>query len=101
MGKDGETVLLQKENREEEFYFAPTKKGKAGKKKGGEADTSKKPIKHNAETFKLFDSLKLDAPITIADIPPLLEKLNKQMEEYQAKVKDWEENRETLKKKIL
>merc|ERR1719498_1010223 len=29
-------------------------------------DVSKKPIKHNAETFKLFDSLKLDAPITTA-----------------------------------
>merc|ERR1711937_229996 len=100
--KEGETVLLKKEAREEEFFFAPTKKGKAAKKaKGsGEQDNSKKPIKHNAETFKLFDSLKLDAPITVADIPPLLEKLDEQMEMYQSKVKEWEANKEDLKRKI-
>merc|ERR1712054_328793 len=56
--KDGEMVLLSKEKRAEEFYYAPTKKGKKGKSaKSSEADGSKKPIKHNAETFKLFDSL--------------------------------------------
>merc|ERR1712187_690255 len=100
--KDGETVLLKKEDRDEEFFFAPTKKGKAAKKgkPSGEQDTSKKPIKHNAETFKLFDTLKLDAPITVADIPPLLEKLNEQMEMYQVKVKAWEENKEEMKRKI-
>merc|ERR1712139_297975 len=94
-------VLLTKENREEEFYFKPTK-GKAAKaaKKKAPEDGSKKPIKHNAETFKLFDTLKLDAPITVADIPPILEKLDKQMEEYQAKVKEWENNKEELKRKI-
>ena len=48
-------------------YYAPTKKGKKGKSaKSTEADGSKKPIKHNAETFKLFDSLKLDPPLTVA-----------------------------------
>merc|ERR1719218_43390 len=95
---------MKKEDREEEFFFAPTKKGKSGKKSkgGGEgADASKKPIKHNAETFKLFDSLKLDAPITTADIPALLEKLEKQMEDYQAKVADWQANKEEMKKKIM
>merc|ERR1712139_344194 len=94
-------VLLTKENREEEFYFKPTK-GKAAKaaKKKAPEDGSKKPIKHNAETFKLFDTLKLDAPITVADIPPILEKLEQQMEEYTAKVKDWQANKEDLKRKI-
>ena len=79
-----------------------TKKGKAAKKQTKpEGDVSKKPIKHNAETFKLFDSLKLDAPITTADVPALLVKLDAQMEMYQQKVKDWEQNREALKAKIL
>merc|ERR1712157_496524 len=81
----GEVVLLKKEDRESEWFYMPTKKR----------------IKHNATTFKLFDSLKLDAPITVADIPALLEKLNKQMAEYQAKVKHWQENKEELKRKIL
>merc|ERR1712187_1054714 len=86
--KDGETVLLKKELREDEWFFTPTvKKGKGAKKaKGAEAgETKTKPIKHNAETFQLFDKLKLDAPITTADTPALLEKLNAQMEEYQGK----------------
>merc|ERR1712185_294046 len=100
--KAGEEVLMKKEDRADEWFFMPTKKGKAAKKaKGtGEQDMSKKPIKHNAETFKLFDNLKLDAPITVADIPPLLEKLNEQMDMYQKKVKEWEENKEELKRKI-
>merc|ERR1712106_799116 len=63
--KEGEEVLMKKGDRDQEYYYAPTKKGKAAKKaKGAGEDKSKKPIKHNAETFKLFDSLKLDAPIT-------------------------------------
>merc|ERR1719291_1090035 len=53
--KDGEVVLSKKEDRADEWYFCPTKKkgGKGAPKK--EEDKTKKPIKHNAETFKLFD----------------------------------------------
>merc|ERR1712139_223662 len=100
--KDGEMVLLSKEKRAEEFYYAPTKKGKKGKgPKAADSDSgSKKPIKHNAETFKLFDSLKLDPPLTVAQIPALLEKLEAQKAEYEAKVKDWEQNKEEMKRKI-
>merc|ERR1712007_337937 len=61
---------------------------------------SKKPIKHNAETFKLFDTLGLEAPITVADVPALLEKLDKQMETYQEKVQAWEDHKEEMKRKI-
>merc|ERR1712070_245554 len=75
-----------------------------GKKKGkskAASDDGKKPIKHNAETFQLFDKLKLDPPITIADIPPILEKLDAKMEMYQQKVKDWEANKDAIKAKML
>merc|ERR1712166_529777 len=100
--KEGEEVLLTKASRNEEMYYAATKKGKSAKKGKAEGgDASKKPIKHNAETFKLFDSLKLDAPLSTADIPALLTKLEAQMEMYTQKVKDWEQNREALKAKIL
>merc|ERR1712187_1031160 len=78
----------------------PTKK-KGGPKKGkASGDESKKPIKHNAETFKLFDTLGLEAPITVADVPALLEKLDKQMETYQEKVQAWEDHKEEMKRKI-
>merc|ERR1711920_961391 len=62
---EGTEVLLKKEDRDE-FYLAPTAKGKKSKtkNKGGKSDDGSKPIKHIAETFRLFDQLKLDAPIT-------------------------------------
>merc|ERR1712226_506789 len=89
---EGTEVLLKKEDRDES-YLAPTAKGKKSKSKnkGGKAEGSSKPIKHNAETFRLFDQLKLDAPITTDDIPAILEKLEEQLEAYNAKVKVWEE----------
>merc|ERR1712151_816437 len=98
---DGLQVLGKKDERDE-FWFEPTKgkKNKGSKPKGKEAGTAK-PIKHNAETFKLFDQLKLDAPITLDDIPPTLEKLEAELVKYEAKVADWEKNKEERKAKIL
>merc|ERR1719444_265997 len=99
---EGTQILAKKEDREEEFYYVPTAKKKSkSKNKGGKAEGSAKPIKHNAETFRLFDQLKLDAPITTADIPATLEKLEAQLESYKAKVKVWEEKRDEMKQKIL
>merc|ERR1712190_210700 len=87
---DNTEVLMKKEDRDE-FYFVPTakKKGKSKKSGKGEDGVAKKPIKHNAETFRLFDQLKLDAPITTDDIPMTLEKLEEQLDMYREKVKDW------------
>merc|ERR1719373_786883 len=98
---EGTQILTKKEDRDE-FYFVPTakKKGKS-KNKGAKAEGSSKPIKHNAETFLLFDQLKLDAPITTDDIPATLEKLEAQLESYKEKVKEWEEKRDEMKRKIL
>merc|ERR1712151_630017 len=97
---DGLQVLGKKDERDE-FWFEPTKgkKSKSSKPKGKDS-SSAKPIKHNAETFKLFDQLKLDAPITLDDIPPTLEKLEAELVKYEAKVKDWEKNKEERKAKI-
>merc|ERR1712060_432440 len=99
---DNTEVLVKKEDRDE-FYFVPIakKKGKSSKKKDDGEATGNKPIKHNAETFRLFDQLKLDAPITTGDIPGTLEKLEEKLEMYRLKVKDWEEKREEKKRRIL
>jgi len=94
-------VAYSKKDAEEEMFFAATKvKAKKGKKKADGA-SSAKPIKHNAETFQLFDKLKLDAPINTDDVPPLLVKLEEQLADYKEKVKTWETKREELKAKIL
>merc|ERR1712060_732449 len=88
----------------DEYYYAPTAKGKKGKtnKKATATDTSSsKPIKHNAETFKLFDQLKISPPITTGDLPATLELLEKQFADYKEKLKQWEITREEKKKRIL
>merc|ERR1719373_1071761 len=98
---EGTQILTKKEDRDE-FYFVPTAKKKSkSKNKGGKSESGAKPIKHNAETFRLFDTLKLDAPITTDEIPALVEKLEAQLECYKEKVKEWEKNRDEMKAKIL
>merc|ERR1711972_833386 len=99
---EGTEDLLKKEDRDE-FYLMPTAKGKKGKakNKGSKEEGAKKPIKHNAETFRLFDQHKLDAPITTDEVPALLEKLDAMLEEYNAKVKKWEETKAEKIRKLL
>merc|ERR1712187_887419 len=100
---DNTEVLLKKEDRDE-YYFMPTTKGKKGKSKqktGKSEAGGNRPIKHNAETFRLFDQLKIDPPITTDDIPGTLEKLETQLENYKKKVSEWAEKREEKKRRIL
>jgi len=97
---DGAMVLLKKGDREEEFYYAPTK-GKKAKGKKKEESGKGKTIKHDAATFQLFDQLKLDAPLSTDQCPDLVVKLEAQLEDYNNKVKEWEQNRDALKAKIL
>merc|ERR1712203_788642 len=97
---EGTEVLVKKED-QDEFFMMPAKGKKSKSKKGGKAEGGSKPIKHNAETFRLFDQLKLDAPITTDEVPALLEKLETQLADYQQKVKVWEETKEEQKRKIL
>jgi chromosome segregation ATPase len=99
---DGAMILLKKDDRSEEMYFAPTK-GKKAKKGAGAKDAkgSGTNIKHNVGTFQLFDKLKIDAPVSTDDIPAVVEKLEAQMVDYQEKVKHWELNREAMKQKII
>merc|ERR1712217_697867 len=97
---EGTEVLVAKKD-QDEFFMMPAKGKKSKGKKTGKAEGSAKPIKHNAETFRLFDQLKLDAPITTDEVPALLEKLEAQLADYQNKVKVWEETKEEKKRKIL
>merc|ERR1719272_2022927 len=99
---EGAMILLKKDDRSDEMYFAPTKGKKAKKGAGAKAaGGSGSNIKHNVETFKLFDMLKIDAPVSTEDIPAVIEKLEAQMVDYQEKVKHWELNREAMKQKII
>lgn len=99
---DNTEVLLKKEAREEHYFVPPMKKKGKCKQKTNKNDTNgNRPIKHNAETFRLFDQLKLDAPIAMDDIPTTLENLEERLEKYKDKVREWEEKREERKRMIL
>lgn len=100
-GKAKLEVVVKKEDRDEEFYYAPTKAKKTKKVKGKASEGTSKPIKHNAASFKFFDDLKLSAPITTDEIPDTLEKLEMQLEEYKNKVSEWEQTREERKRRIM
>ncbi|CAE7453589.1 unnamed protein product [Symbiodinium natans] len=104
---DGGEVLLRKEDREEEFYFAPLKAGKKGKSKPKGSFYLPGIQSNQSPTKGLFDQLKLDAPLSTEQVPALLEELEKQLGLARfwfqalrfggpcpAKVKEWEEKRE-------
>jgi len=96
-----DTVVLAKKDERDEFYYAPTAKGKKAKAKGKKQSDGPKPIKHNAETFRLFDRLKLDAPITTDELPATMEKLEEKLANFHEKVRLWEEQKEEKKQRIL
>merc|ERR1712203_476741 len=82
---EGTQVLLKKAE-DDEFFMMPAKGKKAKAKQGTKAegaDSKAKPIKHNAETLRLFDQLKLDVPITTDEVPALLEKLEENLADLQ------------------
>jgi len=98
---EGTELLVTKKDRDE-FYLAPTKGGKKAKASKTKAElVGARPIKHNAETFQLFDKLKLDAPITTDDIPALLAQLEEKLTYYNDKVKEWELKRDEMKRIIM
>ncbi|CAD7949915.1 unnamed protein product [Amoebophrya sp. A120] len=88
---DGVRVLMSKKDRDTEMYFEATKK-KSLKKKGGDKAKAT-AIKHTAETFAIFDQLKVKAPMTTEHIPALMDQLNGQLASYMEKVKVWEAER--------
>lgn len=95
---EGAQVMLSKKDRDVEMYWQPTKGKKGLKGKKTDADSAKSTkIKHSAETFKVWQDLKLPAPMTTGDVPALLEKLMESQKQYAEKVKKWEDQR---KKKI-
>jgi len=77
----GETVLLAKGNREEEFFFAPTKKKNLKKKGEGKA----KALKHDMTTLGFFSQYKITPPVDTAGVPKTLEEVKAKIAEFKEK----------------
>merc|ERR550537_1593662 len=92
----GHMVLMGKNSREEEFFFAPTKTKNLKKKGPGKA----KPIVHSMETLSFFDKYKLPTPADSAAIPAALEAVVAKIAEFKAKQeKKVEEDKKKAEKK--
>lgn len=84
---EGYAVLKNKNDRDEEFYMAASKKkGLTKKNKAAPSQT----IKHDAWTFQQFDALKIKAPNTSKEIPDTLSQLQTQLDDYKEKIAEWE-----------
>jgi len=82
----GATVLPRKEDREVEYFFAPSKGKKAKAKKSADAPTtSGKPLKHGLATLQLFEKLKVDIPVHTRDLEKTVEDLEVKLVEFKAK----------------
>jgi len=78
----GHMVMISKGQREEEFFFAPTKTKQLKKKGPG---TKAKPIVHSMETLSFFDKYKLPTPADSAAVPATLKAVEDKIVEYKAK----------------
>jgi len=77
----GNMVLKSKHEREEEFFFAPTKQKQLKKKGGGKA----KPIVHSMETLGFFDKYKVSPPPDANAIPEAMTAVEAKVAEFKAK----------------
>jgi len=75
-------------------------RAKKGKKKAA-ADPSKQKITMNMDNFGDWAFLGLPPPMYVSDLSGLLEALEEKKKHFEQKVKDWEENKEEMKRKIL
>jgi len=83
VGPDGMQVLVSKDDREMDFFYAPTK-GKKLKTKG-KGPKKGKPITHDMETLTFFDKFKVNTPMLTTDIPTCLEALTEKIAEFKKK----------------
>jgi len=84
---EGYAVLKNKNDRDEEFYMASSKKKGLAKKNKAVPSTT---IKHDAWTFQQFAALGMKAPNTSKEIPETLGQLQEKLDNYKEKIAEWE-----------
>jgi len=100
---EGYSVMSSKKDRSQEMYLDATK-GPKSKNKGpkeisdennSSSTTTKaaKPVKHTAATLGIFSHLKLPAPMTTAEVPDLLKKLQQARDKLEKSGNKWESDR--------
>lgn len=82
-GIGGHMVLMNKADRDEEFFYAPTKKKQLKQK--GAGGKKAKPIVHSMEALSFFDKYKLPTPADSAAVPATLEAVEAKVKEFKAK----------------
>lgn len=83
----GFSVLAKKKDREQTKIVVGDGKKKVKKEKKVKKDDK---IKHTVESLKMFSQFNVSPPLTTEDIPPIVEKLQEQLEIFMKEVKVWE-----------
>lgn len=81
---EGTVALVSKKDREEEFFFNPTK-GKKGKKQNKSSKPTSKTLKYDLTTMSLFQRLNIDAPSKADDLSGTVTVLEGKLEELKKK----------------
>eukprot|EP00923_Selenidium_pygospionis_P023122 GHVN01040109.1.p1 GENE.GHVN01040109.1~~GHVN01040109.1.p1 ORF type:complete len:593 (+),score=188.97 GHVN01040109.1:146-1924(+) len=102
--EDGETIVMPKKNRSEEYYLLPKGKPKKGKNKKLSTESKKKPLVHEIRTMADFDKLGIPLPLTVDDIPASLkvidEKLSVAEAAHSIKMNKWRLQKDSLERKL-
>merc|ERR1719160_1613551 len=77
----GNLVMVSKDKREEEFFFAPTKKKQLKKKGPGKA----KPLVHSMETLSFFEKYKVAPPPDATAVPEAITAVEGKVKEFKEK----------------
>lgn len=95
-------ILVPKNQRIEEVYFAPTggKKKKGEKKENKEEEKGDKKIKHNITTYTTFKELNLEVPLTVQDCPDLITALQERLKTLKAENEELKKDSVNRKKEI-
>jgi len=71
----GTTTVLNKSERNVEYFLAPTKGSKRGKSHQKKHQKESTAFTHSIDTMQIFSRLKIDTPIKVEDIQKCLEQL--------------------------
>lgn len=101
---EGSLIIIPKEDRSEEYLFAPPKprrhEGKIRKRpptsKLKKSKEAQQVLLHTPLSLKLFEELRIVPPVNTSDVPATIDEVEERLAEHQEKAKRWELKRQEL-----
>lgn len=101
---EGSLIIIPKEDRSEEYLFAPPKprrhEGKVRKRpptsKLKRSKDAQQVLLHTPLSLKLFEELRIMPPVNTSDVPATIDEVEERLAEHQEKAKTWELKRQEI-----